>query len=118
MDLERVAQPGAGEDHRAHDQMVGERRVDAAERLDHLADRGDVGVEVAIELGVAELGEGLHLEALVAVVHVDRQQAADVGVVDRHRAGRAGAEVGWLAVLADQVDLVAERASARARLAL
>ena len=72
VDLEREAEPGAGEDHRAHHQVVGERRVDAAERLDHLADRGHVGVEVAIELGVGELGEGLHLEALVAVVHVDR----------------------------------------------
>ena len=66
MDRQRVIEAGAAQDHRAHDQVVGERGVDAAERVDELADRGDVGLEVAVELVVGELGEGLDLEALVA----------------------------------------------------
>ena len=66
MDLGREAQPGAGEDHRAHDEVVGERGVEAAEPLGKLADGGDVGGEVVLELGVAELGERLRLEALVS----------------------------------------------------
>ena len=86
VDRKRVVEPGAAEDHRPHDQVVGERRVDAAERLDQLADRRDVRLEVAVELGVGELGERLDLEALVGVVDEDRQQAADVGGVDRDRA--------------------------------
>ena len=76
------AELGAGEDRRAHDQVAGEGGVDAAGRCGDLADGGDVGVDVAVELGVGQLGEGLDLEALVGVFDVDGQQAVDVGVVD------------------------------------
>ena len=41
---------GAGEDRRAHDQVTGQRRVDAADARGDLADSSDVGVDVAIEL--------------------------------------------------------------------
>ena len=104
---------GAGEDRRAHHQVVGEGGVDAAGRGGDLAHGGDVGVEVAVELGLAQLGERLDLEALVGVLDVDRQQAADLGVVDLDPLDRD------LAVLAEQVDLVAEpRPAPGARLAL
>ena len=73
---------GAGEDRRAHHQVVGEGGVDAAGRLGDLAHGGDVGLDVAVELGLGQLREGLDLEALVGVLDVDREQAADVGVVD------------------------------------
>ena len=67
------------------------------------------GLEVAVELGVGELGEGLDLEALVGVVDEDRQQAADVRRVDGDRARRRRRRsVGRVAVLAEQVHLVAE----------
>ena len=66
------------------------------------ADRGDVGVEVALELGVGQLREGLDLEALVGVLDVDRKQAADVGVVDLDSLDLD------LPVLAEQVDLMAQ----------
>ena len=67
---------------------------------------------------LGELGERLHLEALVVVVNEDRQQAADVGVVNLNRPLRPGREVSLAAVLADQVHLVSERRQRRARLAL
>ncbi len=47
--------------------------------------RRDVRVEVAIELLVGQLGERLHLEALVAVVHEDGEQSADIRPVDGDR---------------------------------
>ena len=67
VDLGREAEARAGEDRRAHDQVVGERGVDAARRLDDVADGGHVGLEVAVELGFGQLRERLDLEALVAV---------------------------------------------------
>ena len=115
---ERVAEPGAAEDHGAHDQVVGDRGVDTPERLDQLGDRRHVHLDVAVELGVGELAEGLHLEALVLVVDEDRQQAADVRGVDGHGARRPDPERGRVAVLADDVDLVPERRERVVRLAL
>ena len=76
--------------------------VEAARPLGDRAHRGDVGLDVAVELGLGQLREGLDLEALVGVFDVDRQQAADVGVVDLDPLDLD------LAVLAEQVDLVAE----------
>ncbi len=91
---------GAGEDCRAHDQMAGQRGIEAPGRGDGVANRGDVGVDVAVELLVGELREGLDLEALVGVFDIDRQQAVDVGVVDLDPLDLD------LAVLAEQMDLV------------
>ena len=78
-----------GEDRRAHHEVVGQRDVRPRPR-DDLAHGGDVGVQVALDLVVAELVERARLDALVAVGHVERQQAADVGPVDgRARAASA-----------------------------
>ena len=125
MDLDRVgrlAAERAGEDHRAHDEVVGERDVGPGARGD-LADRGDVALEVGRELVLAEVLERARLDALVAVGHVDGQQPAEVGPVDG-RARRVAAHLELqrapvpvaggvdprererLAVLAQQVDLV------------
>ena len=108
----------------------------SSELRDDAAHRRDVRVQVAVELGVGELGERLHLEALVAVGHENRQQAADVRPVDRELPGdRPRGPVGRelaapsadgvhpvqlvrVAVLTEQVDLMTLRASAWARLAL
>ena len=107
------ADAGAGEDRRAHHQVVGEGGVDPAGGVGDLADGGDVGLDVAVELGLAQLGEGLDLEALVGVLA--RRRAAG----RRCRGcGSATPSSSDLAVLAEQMDLVAEPASARARLAL
>ena len=76
--------------------------VDATRPRGDLADGADVGLDVAIELRLGQLREGLDLEALVGVLDVDGEQAADVGVVDLDPL-----ELG-LAVLAEQMDLVAE----------
>ena len=81
----------AREDHRAHQEVVGEAGLDVGGRRD-VAHRAHVRVEVAIQLLVGEAVEGPHLEALVVVVDVHRQQAADVGPVDGAAARRgAGA---------------------------
>jgi hypothetical protein len=89
--------------------MVCECRVHTPELLDQVANGGDVQGDVALELGVGELGERLDLEPLVAVADVHGQQAADVGVVDGHGARRPGlGELRRVAVLADEVNLVAE----------
>ncbi len=66
-----------------------------------------------VQFGIAQLRIGLRVKALVAVSHVDGQHPADVGVVDGHALG--GVPV---TVLAEQIDLVPKRASARTRLAL
>ena len=84
MDREREPEAGAGEDHGTHHEMVGERRVDAAERVDDVANRGDVRLQVRVELGVGQLGKRLHAEALVAVGDEDRQQPADLRHVGDH----------------------------------
>ena len=77
VDLHRVghvaAEP-AGEDRRAHDEVVGERHVGPRARAD-VAHRGDVGLHVGLDLGVAALQQRARLEALVAVGDVDGQQA-------------------------------------------
>ena len=119
MDLGGEAKARPGEDHGAHHQVVRERGVDSADRLHHVAHRRHVGLEVAVELGVGQLGEGLHLEALVLVAHVDGSRPPMSGrwIRDRARLGSMPGAVG-AAVLAEQVDLVPERASARTRLAL
>ena len=70
------------EDGRAHDQVVGERDV-GARPLGDLAHGGDVALQVAVELGLRQVGERLGLDPVVAVGDVDRQQAAEVGAVDR-----------------------------------
>ena len=93
---------GAGEDRRAHDQVIGQGHVDPPGPLGNRPDGGDVGVEVAIELRLAQLREGLDLEPLIGVLHVDGKQPADVGVVDLDPLDP------HLAVLAEQVHLVAE----------
>ena len=67
----------AGEDHRPHDEVVGQRDV-GAHALGDLADGGDVALDVALELLVGAVQERLGVEALVAVVDVDGQQVADV----------------------------------------
>ena len=59
--------------------------------LGDLAHRGDVALEVGVELGVGELGERARLDAVVAVGDVDGQQAAEVGAVDRRARGLASA---------------------------
>ena len=103
VDLGReVADLGAGEDRRPHDQVAGEGGVEAADGVGEPPDRRDVGVEVAVQLLVAQLRERLHLESLVGILDVDREQAVDVRVVD------LDALDPHLAVLAEQVDLVAE----------
>ncbi len=91
---------GAGEDRRAHHQVVGQGQIDAARPLGHRACRGHVGLDVAGQLLTAQLGEGLDLEALIRVLDVDGQEAADLGIVDLNPLDPR------LAVLAEQVDLV------------
>ena len=93
---------GAREDGRAHDQVVGEGGVKAAGLGGHLPHRLDVGRDVAIQLRGAQLGKCLDLEARVGVLHIDREQAADLGVVDLDALQLD------LPVLAEEVDLVAE----------
>jgi hypothetical protein len=67
--------------------VIGERRLRLTCRRDDVADRRDVRPEVPIELGIGQVEEGLHLEALVAIEHVDGQQAADLRPVRRDPAG-------------------------------
>ena len=124
VDLDRVghALERPREHARAHHQVVGQRHVRPG-ALGHLAHGGDVALQVAVELRLAQLRERLRLDALVAVGHVDREQAAEVGPVDRgaHRLApcldrqRAAVPVPGgvdprlrerLAVLAQQVHLV------------
>jgi hypothetical protein len=107
--------------------VVGEARVHVSELRD-LPDRRDVRLDVALELLLAQLVEGLDLEALVSVVDVDRQQAADVRAVHGAAAPEGGAtdavdlepagvpladrvheaELARPALLAEEVDVVAE----------
>jgi hypothetical protein len=88
--------------------VIGQRRVDAARLAEDLPDGVDVRLDVPLELRLAQLGEGLHLEALVVVANEHGQQAADVGVVDRHRSRSVGREVACVAILAQQVNLVSQ----------
>ena len=76
----RQVAEAAREDHRAHQHVVREPRLDLRGR-GHVAHGPHVRVEVAGQLLVAEAVEGAHLETLVVVVHVHREQAADVGPV-------------------------------------
>jgi hypothetical protein len=126
VDLDRVRHARLGqrsrEHDRAHHQVVGERHV-RPRALGHLADRGHVGLEVAVELRLRQVLERAGVEALVAVGDVERQHAADVGPVDGGPGGlapdldgqRAAVPVARgvdpvererVAVLAQQVDLV------------
>jgi hypothetical protein len=80
VDLHRVGHPplqAASEDHRAHDQVVGERhlRSHALAQLEH---GGHVGCDVVGDLPVIALRERTRLDALVAVRHVHGQQLTDV----------------------------------------
>jgi hypothetical protein len=93
---------GPRQDRRSHDQMVREGKVDATGGLGHLTHRGDVRRDVALELTLGQFREGLDLEPLIGVLDVDRQQPADVRVVDLHSLDPD------LSVLAEQVHLVAE----------
>ena len=91
VDLDRVrdlAGQGAREDGRAHDQVVGQRDVGPRPR-DDVADGGDVGGHVGLDLLLAAVGEGAGLHARVAIGHVDREQPADVRPPRRHAHGRA-----------------------------
>ncbi len=92
VDLDRVGRglpERPGEDHGPHHEVVGQRQLRGHEG-GHLGHRFDVRLQVAAEVRVAQLGEGAGLQPLVAVGNVHRQQAADVGPVDRAAAARAG----------------------------
>ena len=96
MDLHGIgdlAPQRASEDHRSHDQVVGERDLGAYARP-QLAHGGHVGGDIGGDLRFAAVGEGARFDPLVAVGHIDGEQAADVGPVDgaapRGR-GRGGA---------------------------
>ena len=83
-----------------------------------------VGVDVRVDLLVAQLLERARLDVLVGVGHVHREQAADVGAIDRRSGGTdlahrqlAAVPVGdgadeielvRVTVLAEQIDLVPE----------
>ncbi len=70
--------------------MVCQRCLRVPRRGNHIAHGRDVRIEITVELGVAQVGERLHLEALVAVEDVDREQPADVGAVNGDAAGPPG----------------------------
>jgi hypothetical protein len=75
--------------------------------LHNLPHRQDVCVQVPVELLVAELREGLHFEALIAVEHVHRQQPPDVRDVHRDVVVRPNpVELIGLAVLTEQVNFM------------
>ena len=85
MDLDRVGNPAAqraGQDHGAHHDVVRHRLV-RRYRGDDIADGGDVGRDVELQLSVCQLREGAGLESFVAIGNVDRKQAPDVRQVDR-----------------------------------
>ncbi len=91
MDLgrERAERSGgdrAGEDHRAHDQMVGESGVDPAGPLADVRDRGDVGVDVGLDLHLGQIVECASGETDVGVGDIDGEQPADVGEIGGDRA--------------------------------
>ena len=116
------------EDHGPHHEVVGERQL-GARAVGHLGARRRRSPPGSPQLRVAQLREGAGLDALVAVGDVHRQQAADVGPVDRaarrqlprgrsRRTRRlAGVPVAGgvhelqplgVAILAQQVDLVSQ----------
>jgi hypothetical protein len=82
----------AGEDHRAHDEVVGQRDI-GSNPLGDLAHRFDVRVEVAVELLLAQLGEGPGVHTLVAVRDVGGQHRAR-RLVGRRCSGPARAASG------------------------
>ena len=88
VNLDGIGDPAgetAGEDHRAHHQVVGEGHL-RARQLEQLGDRGDVRLDVVGDLRVAAAGERARFDALVAVGHVHGQQATELGAVDDARA--------------------------------
>ena len=127
VNLHRVGHTGsrqrAGENHRSHDQVVGERDVGPRTR-DHIGDGRHVGLDVSVDLFVAQLVERASLDVLVGVGHVHRKQTADFGPIDGRPGGTdlahrqlASVPVGdgtdeielvRVTVLAEQVDLVAK----------
>ena len=91
MDLHRVRHriaQGAGEDRRAHHEVVHQRDVRTC-ALDDLAHGGDVRLQIAVQLVLGELLERAGLDAVVAIGDVDGQQAAEVRAVDRGLCRRA-----------------------------
>jgi hypothetical protein len=105
--LDREAEASPGEDDGAHDQVVRQRRVWPAEGVHDIPNSGDVGLEIALELSVGELGKRLDLKPLVAVRNEDRQQAADVGDVHRDPvASPDPVKISGAPVLAEQVHFV------------
>ncbi len=108
MHLDRVghaASQRAAQDRRSHNQVVGQRNVGPGAPR-HLSHPLGVGSEVQVELAVAQLGEGHGVEAVVLVGHVDRQDPADVGVMDGDGLGQSQAF--RMALLAHEVHLVPE----------
>ena len=89
VDLDRVVrEAGAGQHGGPHDEVVGQRRARRHARR-HLAHGGHVALQVGVQLGVTQVGEGPGVEPLVAVGHVDRQHRADRRPVDGDAGGRA-----------------------------
>ena len=127
VDLDRVgdaASDGPREDGRPRHEVVGQGDVDLCV-FRHLAYRGHVGVQVALEAGVVEVGERDRVEMVVGVGHVHGQHPADVRHVDGaahglpervHPHGSAfpaadrvhERQLGRLSVLAQEVHLVAQ----------
>ena len=92
VDLHGVGNPPperAGEDRRAHHQMVGQSHV-RAHRLDQLAHSLHVCLHVSGDLGIGAVGKRLGFDALVAILHVDGQQTADIWPVHGARRTLAG----------------------------
>jgi hypothetical protein len=90
----------SGEDRGAHDQVVSECHVDIACLFGHRTHRGNVGLDVAVQLGVGQFRERLDLKALIGVFDVDGQQAVYVRIVDLDAVDLR------LLVLAEKMDLV------------
>ena len=94
-----ASRQSAGEDHRAHHQMIGERDV----RHWGGTNRSDVGVEVMAERHLVDVREGHCIKALIAIRDVDGKQSANVGHVDGHTLRRQ-----CRPVLAEQVHLMSQ----------
>jgi hypothetical protein len=80
VDLDRIgdaASQRAGQDHRAHHQVVREGPV-RLDRRDDVANGGGVCRDVMFDLTVCQLRKGARVESLVVIGHIDRQEAADV----------------------------------------
>ena len=128
MDLGGESQAAARQDRRPHHQVVGEGGVDPPYGGRDVADRGDVRLDIALDLAVAQLVEDPGLESLVGVLDIERQEPADIRQIRGHRP-RSGElpkpldlelaalpaphrlhpfQTGRVGVLAEQMDLVTE----------